>query len=105
MPDIDFDGKIYADATDEISHANREDLYYEYYGYWKGTQYPTSIKMPTTNKPSLKKRSDPNVYDMQGRVVRRVTDTNDPFSGLPHGVYLYQGNKYLFFFFFFFIEN
>jgi hypothetical protein len=31
MPDIDFDGKIYADATDEISHANRGDLYYEYY--------------------------------------------------------------------------
>ena len=73
----------------------RPYMYYEYYGYWKGTQYPTSIKMPTANKPSLKKRSDPNVYDMQGRVVRRVTDTNDPFNGLPHGVYLYQGNKYL----------
>ena len=32
---------------------------------------------------------------MQGRVVRRVTDMGDPFNGLPHGLYIYQGTKYI----------
>jgi hypothetical protein len=28
-------------------------------------------------------------------VVRKVTDMRDPFSGLPKGLYIYQGKKYL----------
>lgn len=69
--------------------------YYEYYGYWQANTYPTAIKVPTVEQSSLKNRIDPNVYDMQGRVVRRVTDTKDPFSGLPNGLYIYQGMKYI----------
>ena len=38
---------------------------------------------------------DRNIYDMQGRVVRMVTDAEDPFSGLPRGLYIYQGTKYI----------
>jgi hypothetical protein len=70
-------------------------LYDEYIGNMLGTPYPTAIQVPTTNHPSMEKRTDPNIYDMQGRVVRRVTDVQDPFSGLPAGIYLYQGAKYI----------
>jgi hypothetical protein len=69
--------------------------YHEYYGFWQVTPFPTAIKVPTMEQPSLQKRIDPNVYDMQGRVVRRVTDVGDPFNGLPHGLYIYQGTKYI----------
>ena len=47
------------------------------------------------NKPSLKGRMDHNIYDLQGRVVGRVTDAQNPFSGLPRGLYVYQGKKYV----------
>ena len=73
----------------------RPYLYDEYIGNMLGTPYPTAIQVPTTNHPSLEKRQDPNIYDMQGRMVRRVTDKQDPFSGLPAGIYLYQGAKYI----------
>ena len=70
-------------------------LYFEYLGLWEPDSYPTAIKIPTVEKPSLQKQTDYNVYDMQGHVVRRVTDVHNPFSGLPHGIYIYQGAKYL----------
>jgi hypothetical protein len=70
-------------------------LYFEHLGFWKTNEYPTATKVPTVTKPSLQKPSDYNVYDMHGRVVRRVTNVHDPFSGLPNGLYIYQGEKYL----------
>jgi hypothetical protein len=73
----------------------RPYMYDEYIGYKLGSPYPTAIQVPTTNHPSLQKRTDPNIYDMQGRVVRKATDMQDPFSGLPTGIYLYQGTKYI----------
>ena len=73
----------------------RPYMYYEYTGFYQATPYPTTIKVPTTQQPTMQKRMDPNIYDMQGRVVSRVTDTKDPFSGLPRGLYIYQGTKYL----------
>ena len=52
--------------------------------------------MPTVeHQPSLQKRLDFNVYDLRGRMVRRMADVKDPFNGLPRGVYIYQGSKYL----------
>jgi len=38
---------------------------------------------------------DAIVYDIQGRVARKVTDMKDPFSGLSRGFYIYQGKKFL----------
>ena len=73
----------------------RPYLYFDYVGLWESEPYVTAIKVPTVDKPSLQKQPDYNVYDMHGRVVRRVTDVRDPFSGLPHGLYIYQGSKYL----------
>jgi hypothetical protein len=73
----------------------RPYLYYEYLGAGEPNPYPTAIKVPTAEKPSLQKHTDYNVYDMHGRVVRKVTDMRDPFSGLPKGLYIYQGKKYL----------
>lgn len=73
----------------------RPYLYFDYLGLWEPETYPTAIKIPTTDKPSMQKQPDYNVYDMHGRVVRRVTDVHNPFSGLPHGLYIYQGAKYL----------
>ena len=73
----------------------RPYLYFEYLGLWEPEPYPTAIKIPTVEKPSLQKQTDYNVYDMHGRVVRRVTDVHNPFSGLPNGLYIYQGAKYL----------
>lgn len=70
-------------------------MYDEYVGYLKPNQFPTAIQVPEVKQPSLQKHMDSNVYDSQGRVVRIVTDAKDPFSGLPHGLYIYQGNKYL----------
>ncbi len=75
----------------------RPYLYYEYVGAWEGTPYPTTtaIQLPTKDQPSLQKRMDAIVYDMQGRVARKVTDMKDPFSGLSRGFYIYQGKKFL----------
>lgn len=73
----------------------RPYLYIEYLGVRETNPYPTAIKVPTAEKPSLQKHTDYNVYDMHGRVVRKVTDVHNPFSGLPRGLYIYQGNKYL----------
>ncbi len=70
-------------------------MYYEYIGYWEGAPYVSAIKVPTVTPPPLKKRIDPNVYDMQGRVVRRATDMRNPFSALPKGIYIYQGEKFV----------
>jgi hypothetical protein len=70
-------------------------VYYDYLGYWEATPYVSAIKVPTVAQPSLKKRIDPNVYDLQGRVVRKATDLQDPFIGLPKGIYIYQGVKYI----------
>lgn len=76
-----------------------EDLrlhaYYEYAGYWEENTFPTSIQVPSLERPTIKERADHNVYDLRGRVLRRVTDAKDPFSGLPHGVYIYHGKKYI----------
>ena len=73
----------------------RPYMYDEYIGRFMIYPFPTAIQVPTLNHPSLQKRMDSNIYDMQGRVVRKVTDTQDPFSGLPVGIYLYQGTKYI----------
>lgn len=73
----------------------RPYLYYEYIGFWKTNEYPTATKVPTVTKPSLQKPADYNVYDMHGRLVRKVTNVHDPFSDLPNGLYIYQGEKYL----------
>ena len=73
----------------------RPYVYDEYIGSLMVNPFPTAILVPSLNHPSLQKRMDSNIYDMQGRVVRKVTDTKDPFSGLPVGIYLYQGTKYL----------
>ena len=73
----------------------RPYLYFEFVGLWEPSPYPTAIKVPTVTTASLEKHTDFNVYDMHGRVVRRVTDVHNPFSGLPHGLYIYQGAKYL----------
>lgn len=70
-------------------------LYFEYLGIWKSDPYPTAIQVPTVTKPSMDNKKDYNIYDMHGRVVRRATNLHDPFSGLPNGLYIYQGNKYL----------
>lgn len=81
--------------ADEEPGVIRPYNYMEFLGSWEGTSYPTAIQIPTVDQPSKQKRMDNNVYDMQGRVVRQVTDLKDPFSGLPNGVYLYHGAKYL----------
>ena len=73
----------------------RPYLYCDYIGFGAANSYPTSIKVPTVAKPDVKKSLDANIYDMRGRVVRRVMDAKNPFSGLSHGVYIYQGAKYL----------
>ena len=72
-------------------------MYYDYLGVWEGTPYPTTtaIPLPTMDQSSLQKRMDGNVYDLRGRAVRRVTDAKDPFSGLPRGLYIYQGKKFI----------
>ena len=75
----------------------RPYLYYEYIGAWEATPHPTTtaIQLPTKNRPSLQQHKDTIVYDMYGRVVRKITDMKDPFSGLSRGLYIYQGKKYL----------
>ena len=73
----------------------RPYMYYEYIGGWHANPIATAICVPTVTKPSLKQRMDLNVYDAQGRVVSRATNTQDPFSGLPRGLYVYQGKKYI----------
>ena len=83
-------------ATDENSSDVLPYLYYEYVGDWTNNPYiTTAIQIPTVKQPSLKDRMDLNVYDMQGRVIRRATDMQNPFSGLPRGLYVYQGKKYI----------
>jgi hypothetical protein len=86
-------GPVDADAPDsEI----RPYMYFDYTGKWQGHSFPTAIKVPTVeHQPSLQKRLDFNVYDLRGRMVRRMADVKDPFNGLPRGVYIYQGSKYL----------
>lgn len=73
----------------------RPYMYYEYIGGWHANPITTAIEIPTVKKPSLKDRMDHNIYDLQGRVVCKVTNTQDPFSGLPRGLYVYQGKKYV----------
>lgn len=74
----------------------RPFMYYEYVGNWQLNPFlTTAIQIPSMKQPSLKQRMDYNVYDMQGRVVSRVTDVQNPFSGLPRGIYIYQGTKYI----------
>lgn len=80
---------------DQRSGELRPYIYYDYQGKWTTTPYTTAIQIPTVKQPTAKEHINPNVYDMQGRMVRRVTDHQDPFSGLPHGLYIYQGKKYL----------
>ena len=82
-------------APVEGSNDLRPYMYYEYVGGWFANPIATAIEIPTVNKPSLKGRMDHNIYDLQGRVVGRVTDAQNPFSGLPRGLYVYQGKKYV----------
>ena len=97
----DDDGNIHQAVAFGPTEANRPDsaellyIYDEYIGSRQGHPFPTAIRVPEVKQPSLKKRMDSNIYDAQGRVVRRVTDAKDPFSGLPRGLYTYQGFKYL----------
>ena len=81
---------------DDPNSEIRPYTYSEYTGEWPGSPFPTAIKVPTVeHQPSLQKRMDFNVYDMQGRMVRKSADVKDPFNGLPRGIYIYQGAKYL----------
>lgn len=73
----------------------RPYLYFDYTGEQQGSPYPTTIKMPTVERLTVQKRMDTNVYDMHGRLIRRAADVKDPFNGLPRGIYIYQGAKYL----------
>lgn len=74
----------------------RPYLYFDHNGEWQGSPFPTAIKIPTVkHSSSVQKRMDTNVYDLQGRMVRRAADVKDPFNGLPRGIYIYQGSKYL----------
>jgi len=74
----------------------RPFIYYDFLGNWEMTPFTTTaIQVPTVKHPSVKEYVDPNIYDMHGRIVRRVTNHQDPFAGLPRGLYLYQGSKYL----------
>ena len=83
------------DADDPDSEI-RPYMYFDYTGKWQGHAFPTAIKVPTVeHQPSLQKRLDFNVYDLRGRMVRRMADVKDPFNGLPRGIYIYQGSKYL----------
>jgi hypothetical protein len=70
-------------------------MYDEYVGAWQPTPFPTAIQVPTVGKVSPQQRIDPNIYDMQGRVVCRVTNLKDPFNGLSRGIYVYHGKKYI----------
>jgi hypothetical protein len=72
----------------------RPYLYYEYKGSWQSNLFPTAIEIPTVKQPSAQQRIDHHVYNLQGRMMRTVTDAKDPFSGLPKGIYIYQGKKY-----------
>ena len=81
--------------SDDLESDLRAYQYMEFLGIWKTDPYPTAIQIPTVEKPSIDKQKDYTVYDIQGRVVRRVTNLHDPFSGLPKGLYIYQGSKYL----------
>ena len=82
-------------APVEGSNDLRPYMYYEYVGGWFTNPIATAIEIPTVKKPSLNSRMDHNIYDLQGRVVGKVTDTQNPFSGLPRGLYVYQGKKYV----------
>ena len=73
----------------------RPYVYEEYFGNLQGRTYPMAIQVPTIDRTALRQQADTNVYDMQGRVVRRAADTADPFLGLPRGLYIYRGSKYL----------
>jgi hypothetical protein len=36
-----------------------------------------------------------NVYSLDGRVVKKATNSSDALNGLDKGVYIYGGKKYL----------
>ena len=69
--------------------------YDEYLGCSPGYKFPAAIRLPRVNQPSLRNQMDFNLYDVQGRVLRKVTDVRNPFCGLPHGLYIWHGCKYL----------
>ena len=81
--------------SDDLTSEVRPYKYHDFLGVWPAESYPMAIKLPTVEQPSIQTRVDNRVYDMQGRVVRQVTDMKDPFSGLPSGLYIYHGTKYL----------
>ena len=81
--------------SDDLTSEVRPYKYHDFLGVWQAESYPMAIKLPTVEQPSIQTRVDNRVYDMQGRVVRQVTDMKDPFSGLPSGLYIYHGTKYL----------
>ena len=97
----DSDGSLvqsvaYGPVADDPDGELQPYKYYEYMGFWQPTPYTTAIKVPSVQTSvSMQKRMDSNVYDMHGRVVRKVTDMQDPFSGLPRGLYVYQGTKFI----------
>lgn len=73
----------------------RPYMYHDYIGSWQTTLLPTAIEIPTMERPTVQQRIDHHVYDLHGRVVRKATNARNPFSGLPDGLYIYQGKKYL----------
>ena len=73
----------------------RPYMYHDYTGSWQTNLFPTAIEIPTVKQPTVQQRVDHHVYDLRGRVMRKATDAKDPFSGLPSGLYIYQGKKYL----------
>ena len=96
--DKDYLEQIVAFGPVDANHPEgdvRPYLYEEYIGYEKGHKFPAAIQVPEVKQPSLQKRMDYNIYNARGHVVRKVTDVNDPFNGLPRGLYIYQGSKYL----------
>ena len=81
-------------VDNQLGGEMRPYLYYEYKGSWQSNLFPTAIEIPTVKQPSAQQRIDHHVYNLQGRMMRTVTDAKDPFSGLPKGIYIYQGKKY-----------
>ncbi|MBQ4387967.1 MAG: hypothetical protein II822_10245 [Prevotella sp.] len=87
---------VYGPVDDsQLGGEMRPYMYHDYTGSWQTTLFPTAIEIPTMKQPTVQQRIDYHVYDLRGRVMRTATDAKDPFSGLPSGLYIYQGKKYI----------
>lgn len=82
-------------ADDDLSSGRvRLYVYNEYVGTWHGIPYGTDTES-TGVKPLPAERLDSSVYDMRGRIVGRSADAPAALRGLPRGLYIWRGAKYL----------